>query len=79
MREIGVYGRATLKRGHLQGLKLKKYIPNQLTSKRPKGRLKARRKDDVDNDIRKVGIGNDMDGKRSLFFLDSAATEEEEK
>ena len=58
-RDLDVYGRVTLKRGtSTADWNSKKNIQNQLTPKRPKGRLKARRKVDVENDTRKVGIGN---------------------
>jgi hypothetical protein len=59
LRDIRVYGRVALKRGHLQRTETPKYI-NQANvhQKRPKGRLKVRRKDDVENDIRTVGIVN---------------------
>jgi hypothetical protein len=54
-----LYGRVTLKRGTFTADRnSKKITPSQRTPKQPKGRLKARRIDDVENDIRKVGIVN---------------------
>jgi hypothetical protein len=77
--------------GHLQrtdDARPKKIQQAHLHQKLRKGRPKARWKDDVENDIKNIGIVNwrqvtqDRDGwrrakRRSLYFLDNGATEED--